>query len=279
MHVARDVPEATRWARELPRPLGLVPTMGALHAGHLALVERARSECAAIIATIFVNPLQFGPAEDFSRYPRAFDSDVAQLEALGVALLFAPSVESMYPPGFATAVDPGDVAARYDGELRPGHFRGVATVCTKLFHIAGAERSYFGAKDAQQVAVLRRVVSDLGTPTELIVVPTVRERDGLALSSRNAYLSEVEREAAPRLYRALRAMQAAAAGGAAERAQIVAAGRPLMTPPLREADLDVVDPDTFAPVERLSAERPALAIGSAWLGTTRLIDNVPLAAA
>src|SRR5260221_9908666 len=133
MHVARDVAEAAHRARELPRPLGLVPTMGALHAGHLSLVERARSECAAIVATIFVNPLQFGPSEDFSRYPRAFDSDVAQLEALGVALLFAPSVEAMYPPGFATAVDPGDVAARYDGELRPGHFRGVATVCTKLF--------------------------------------------------------------------------------------------------------------------------------------------------
>lgn len=279
MRVARDLPEAARRARELPKPVGLVPTMGALHAGHRALVARARDECAALIATIFVNPLQFGPNEDFGRYPRAFENDVAQLEALGVDLLFAPAVESMYPAGFTTSIDPGEVAARYDGALRPGHFQGVATVCTKLFNIAGAERGYFGAKDAQQVAVLRRITRDLDVPIELVIVPTVREEDGLALSSRNAYLSAEQRAAAPRLYGALRAMQRAVDAGETARERILAAGRPLLSPPLREAYLDVVDPETFAPVERIVAAQPALAIGSAWLGTTRLIDNVPLPAA
>jgi len=276
MRVAQTVAEAMRWAHDLPRPLGLVPTMGALHRGHLALVEQACGECAAVIASLFVNPLQFGPGEDFDRYPRAFPDDTAQLEAHGVALLFAPSVAEMYPPGFATAVDPGDVASRYEGALRPGHFRGVATVCTKLFHVSGAERGYFGAKDAQQVAVLRHIVGDLAFPLELVVVPTVREDDGLALSSRNAYLTPDERAVAPALYRALLAMAAAVARGERVRDRIVAAGRPLLVPPLREAYLDVVDPATFAPLDLIGVE-PALAIGSAWLGTTRLIDNVPLA--
>jgi len=265
-----------RWGRELPRPLGLVPTMGALHAGHLALVERACDECAAVIASIFVNPLQFGPNEDFARYPRAFDEDAAQLRALGVALLFAPTVDAMYPPGFSTDVDPGDVATRYEGALRPGHFRGVATVCTKLFHVAGADRAYFGAKDAQQVAVLRRIVRDLDIPVTLVISPTVREADGLALSSRNAYLDAAERAAAPGLYRALCAMQGAVAAGEARRRAIVTAGHACVQPPLREAYLDVVDPASFEPIELLGPAQHALAIGSVWVGTTRLIDNVEL---
>ena len=276
MRVARTIEEAVRWGRELPRPLGLVPTMGALHAGHLALVERACSECAAVIASLFVNPLQFGPNEDFARYPRAFDDDAAQLRGLGVALLFAPGVEAMYPTGFATEVDPGDVATRYEGALRPGHFRGVATVCMKLFHIAGADRAYFGAKDAQQVAVLQRLVRDLDVPITLVIAPTVREDDGLALSSRNAYLDPAQRAAAPGLYRALCAMQDAVARGEAKRNAIVVAGHACVRPPLREAYLDVVDPDTFAPIEQLEPAQPALAIGSVWVGTTRLIDNISL---
>lgn len=280
MRIARTVAEARALARALPRPVGLVPTMGALHAGHLALVERARAECASVMATLFVNPLQFGPNEDFGRYPRAFPQDVARFETAGVDVVFAPDVAAMYPPGFDSAVDPGAIAARYDGELRPGHFRGVATVCTKLFAIAGAERAYFGAKDAQQCAVLAQIVRDLALPVELTIVPTMREADGLALSSRNAYLSPDERAAAPALYHALRAMVDAAERGEVDRERIVAAGRALLAPPMREAYLDVVDGTSFEPIEHLDAahagHRRVLAIGSAWLGTTRLIDNAPI---
>jgi len=258
------------------RPLGLVPTMGALHPGHLALIRRARAENATVVASVFVNPLQFGPHEDFERYPRAFDSDVAQLRDAGVDLVYAPDVATMYPPGFTTAVDPGPVGERYEGALRPGHFRGVATVCTKLFATVRPERAYFGAKDAQQVAVLQRVVSDLDIGLEMVVLPTVREPDGLALSSRNAYLDPGERAAAPALHRALDAIADAVRSGERDAQRAVARGRVELRPPLREAYLDVVDPRTFAPEAEIGA--PALAIGSAWLGTTRLIDNEPIEA-
>ena len=278
MHTLRTAAEAADAARRTARPLALVPTMGALHAGHLALIAQARSECAAVMATIFVNPLQFGPNDDFSRYPRAFADDARQLEEAGVDLLFAPSVEEMYPPGFDTAIDPGAIATRYEGAIRPGHFRGVATVCLKLFGIAGAERAYFGAKDAQQVAVLRQMLRDFKLGPEIVVVPTVREKDGLALSSRNVYLTAAERAAAPNLYSALRGMADAVERGESNRDRVVAAGRAQITGPMHEAYLDVVDPVTFAPLNDLaSANAPdAIAIGSAWLGSTRLIDNVPL---
>jgi pantoate--beta-alanine ligase len=278
MQILRTAAEAAQAARRSARPLALVPTMGAVHAGHLALVERARRECTTVMASIFVNPLQFGPSEDFARYPRAFESDVRQLEAAGVDLVFAPSVEEMYPPGFDTAIDPGAIATRYEGALRPGHFRGVATVCLKLFGIAGAERAYFGAKDAQQLAVLRQVLRDLSLGPELVVVPTVRELDGLALSSRNAYLSPAERAAAPKLYRALQAMADAVERGETDRDRIVAAGRAHIVAPLREAYLDLVDPATFQPVHHAGGAGPhdLTAIGSMWLGSTRLIDNVPV---
>jgi pantoate--beta-alanine ligase len=180
----------------------------------------------------------------------------------------------MYPPGFGTSVDPGPVAERYEGALRPGHFRGVATVCVKLFSTVGAQRAYFGAKDAQQVAVLRRVVADLNLPVELIVCPTVREPDGLALSSRNVYLSPEERAAAPALHRALDAIVRAVRAGETDPARAVAAGRAELVEATREAYLDLVDPRTFVPPERLVA--PLLAIGSVWAGTTRLIDNEPV---
>lgn len=279
MLTLRTAAEAAQAASRLARPLALVPTMGALHAGHLALVAEARRDNAAVMATIFVNPLQFGPTEDFSRYPRAFAEDQRQLEAAGVDLLFAPSVEEMYPAGFDTAVDPGAIATRFEGQLRPGHFRGVATVCVKLFAVARAERVYFGAKDAQQVAVLRQVVRDLALPTEIAVAPTVRDLDGLALSSRNAYLRPPERAAAPGLYRALQAMSDAVERGETNRDRIVAAGRAHIAAPLREAYLDVVDPVTFEAVTDIAArpqQKHFTAIGSAWLGTTRIIDNVPL---
>jgi pantoate--beta-alanine ligase len=271
VEIVRTPAEVRAALQALPRPAGVVPTMGALHAGHLALVARARAECATVAASIFVNPLQFGPDEDFERYPRAFEGDVAALRDAGVALVYAPDVATMYPPGFATGVDGGDVAERYEGALRPGHFRGVATVCVKLFATFGAERAYFGAKDAQQVAVLQRVIADLNLPLELVVEPTVREPDGLALSSRNVYLDAEQRVAAPALHRALAAIVRAVREGERDRERAVARGRAELVPPLREAYLDVVDPATFAPAHDLDA--PALAIGSVWAGTTRLIDN------
>jgi pantoate--beta-alanine ligase len=280
MQTLRTAAEAAQAARRLARPLALVPTMGALHAGHLALIARARRENAAVMASIFVNPLQFGPTDDFAKYPRAFPADARALEAAGVDLLFAPSVEDMYPVGFDTGIEPGAIGTRYEGALRPGHFRGVATVCVKLFAISGAERAYVGAKDAQQVAVLQHIVRDLALVTpEILIVPTVREDDGLALSSRNAYLTPAERVAAPGLYRALRGMADAVERGESNRDRIVAAGRAHIKTPLREAYLDVVDPVTFAPVNDIAApSAPAncIAIGSAWLGATRLLDNVPL---
>jgi pantoate--beta-alanine ligase len=266
MQTLQTAAEAAQAARRSARPLALVPTMGALHAGHLALVEQARSEGATVMATIFVNPLQFGPTEDFSRYPRAFADDARQLAAAGVDLLFAPSVEEMYPPGFDTTIDPGAIATRYEGALRPGHFRGVTTVCAKLFAISGAERAYFGAKDAQQVAVLRQMVRDLALPAEIVVVPTVRDLDGLALSSRNAYLRPPERAAAPALYRALQAMSDAVDRGETNRDRIVAAGRAQMMGPMREAYLDVVDPVTFEALNDIGARSgpdAVTAIGSA----------------
>jgi len=276
MQITRTPAEVRDALRGAGRPVGLVPTMGALHAGHLALVAQARAECRTVVASLFVNPLQFGPGEDFDRYPRAFESDVAALEAGGVDVVYAPDVGTMYPPGFATSVDPGDVGERYEGSLRPGHFRGVATVCVKLFATAGCDRAYFGAKDAQQAAVIQRVIEDLNLPVELIVVPTVREPDGLALSSRNVYLDVEQRAAAPALHRALDAVMRAVTHGETDRDRAVAAGRAELTVPLHEAYLDVVDPQTFVSPERLDA--PVLAIASAWLGPTRLIDNVPIEA-
>jgi len=275
MQVTRDPSQARDAVRHAERPLGLVPTMGALHAGHLELVARARAECRTVAVSIFVNPLQFGPGEDFERYPRAFDGDVAALRAAGADVIYAPDVATMYPPGFATSVDPGPVAERYEGALRPGHFRGVATVCVKLFATMCPERAYFGAKDAQQVAVLRRVVADLNLPLELVVLPTVREPDGLALSSRNAYLDAGERGTAPQIHRALDAIVHAVRCGETDRERAVAHGRAELRAPLREAYLDVVDPDTFAAPDVVRP--PALAIASAWLGATRLIDNERIA--
>jgi pantoate--beta-alanine ligase len=277
MQTLRTAAEAAQAARSLGRPLALVPTMGALHAGHLALVAAARRDCAAVMVTIFVNPLQFGPTDDFARYPRAFPDDERRLAAAGVDLLFAPSSEEMYPPGFDSSIDPGAIATRYEGAIRPGHFRGVATVCMKLFGIAGAERAYFGAKDAQQVAVLQQVLRDFAIGPEIVVVPTVREDDGLARSSRNVYLSTAERAAAPGLYHALQGMADAVERGESNRDRIIAAGRVRILTPLREAYLDVVDPATFEPVPNIAtAGGAAIAIGSGWLGSTRLIDNVPL---
>ncbi|HYW53448.1 MAG TPA: pantoate--beta-alanine ligase [Dongiaceae bacterium] len=274
MHVTRDPAHVRDLLRTVERPLGLVPTMGALHPGHLELVARARAACRTVAVSVFVNPLQFGPGEDFERYPRAFDGDVAALRTAGADIVYAPEASTMYPEGFTTTVDPGLVGARYEGALRPGHFGGVATVCVKLFATTCPDRAYLGAKDAQQVAVLRRVVADLNFPLELVVVPTVRDPDGLALSSRNAYLDAEQRAAAPGIHRALDAIARAVRAGETDRERAVARGRAELSAPLREAYLDVVDPRTFDAPQHIRP--PALAIASAWLGTTRLIDNEPI---
>lgn len=258
----------------LPRPTGFVPTMGALHAGHLTLVAQARAENATVVASIFVNPLQFGPGEDFERYPRAFAGDCAALEAAGVVVVFAPSVEVVYPAGFATSIELGAIATRYEGALRPGHFSGVATVVCKLFGVVQPDRAYFGAKDAQQCVVINQLVRDLDLPVEIVIAPTIREDDGLALSSRNVYLNPEERAAAPALHRALEVLAGAIARGEHDRDAAIARARALLVEPLREAYLNAVDPQTF---EAVPLRAPAIAIGSAWLGTTRLIDNIGVA--
>jgi pantoate--beta-alanine ligase len=277
VRIVRTPGEVREAVAAAQRPLGLVPTMGALHAGHLALVRRAREECATVAASIFVNPLQFGPDEDYDRYPRAFEGDVAALREAGVGLVYAPDAATMYPPAFAAAVDPGPLGERFEGALRPGHFRGVATVCVKLFATVSPDRVYFGAKDAQQVAVLGRIIADLNLPLELVVCPTVREADGLALSSRNVYLDAEQRAAAPSIHRALEAIVAAVRAGETDRERAVARGRAELAPSLREAYLDVVDPATFAPPAAITP--PAIAIASAWAGATRLIDNEAIVAA
>ncbi|HEY1350822.1 MAG TPA: pantoate--beta-alanine ligase [Ktedonobacteraceae bacterium] len=259
---------------------GLVPTMGYLHEGHLSLVRQAREESAMLAVSIFVNPAQFGPREDLGRYPRDLPRDLRLLEECGVDIVFAPAVEDMYPPGFATYVDPyGPLVAAAEGASRPGHFRGVATVVLKLFQILNPQRAYFGQKDAQQVAVLARMVADLCLPVTLRIFPTVREADGLALSSRNAYLMPQLRAAAGVLYTALLAgkqafLAQASTGpiGVINAMQEVVAGEP-------QARLDyaeIRDPGTFLPLEHLHA--PALLLIAAFLGSTRLIDNVLLRA-
>jgi pantoate--beta-alanine ligase len=257
--------------RRLPQPVGLVPTMGALHAGHLALVERAVRENASVAASIFVNPLQFGANEDFARYPRDFERDAALLAAAGVALLYAPSAAVMYPPGFATSIDPGPAALGFEGALRPGHFAGVATVVVKLLNALQPATLYLGQKDAQQVAVLRTAVRDLDIPVEIVVVPTLRDRDGLALSSRNVYLDGAQRAAAPSLHRALEAVARAVDSGENDARRAALAGATMIESPLELEYLAVVDPLTFAPLDRIVA--PALAIGAVRAGATRLIDN------
>jgi pantoate--beta-alanine ligase len=208
LSTVREMRAACRAVRNNGQSLGLVPTMGALHAGHIALVRAARTQCDVVMASIFVNPMQFGPNEDFAKYPRTFEQDCALLEAEGVALIFAPQPEEMYPAGASTLVEVEGIGDRLDGASRPGHFRGVTTVVAKLFHIVGPDKAFFGQKDAAQVAVLRSMVRDLNFDLELVVCPTVREMDGMALSSRNRYLSVPDRARALVLSRALKVISA-----------------------------------------------------------------------
>jgi pantoate--beta-alanine ligase len=253
--------------------VGFVPTMGALHEGHLSLVRRARTDCGAVVASIFVNPLQFGPGEDLTRYPRTFEEDCRRLEGEGVSVLFAPEVGEMYPEGAVTTVTVAGVGDRLDGASRPGHFSGVATVVSKLFHVVGRCRAYFGQKDAAQVAVLRRMVRDLNFDVELVACPIVRDVDGLALSSRNKYLSATERERALVLQRVLRRMEARIAAGERRSEALIEDVMPVIGAEggVKLDYLAVVNAETLLPVE--TAERGALVAIAAWVGSTRLIDN------
>ena len=260
----------------VPRPVGLVPTMGWLHDGHRALMRRARAETTTVVVTIFVNPRQFNDAADYTRYPRDTDADLAICEAEGVDVVWLPDVAEVYPPGFDTLVRVGAVAAPLEGAARPGHFDGVATVVAILFALVGAERAYFGQKDAQQVMVIRRMACDLALPTRVIPCPTVREPDGLALSSRNVHLSPEERRAAAVLHRALTAARQAWEEG--EREADVLRGlveEIIATEPAAQVEyVSCADALTLAEVRRV--EGPALLSLAVFFGTTRLIDNVVL---
>jgi pantoate--beta-alanine ligase len=277
LQILRSVADFVAWRARAAGAIGLVPTMGYLHEGHLSLVRASRERDDATVVSIFVNPTQFGPHEDLARYPRDEARDLGLLEPLGVAAVLAPPAAEMYPQGCATFVDVEGITARLEGASRPGHFRGVATIVAKLLILARPQRAYFGQKDAQQLAVIRRLVRDLHLPVDVIAMPIVREADGLALSSRNAYLSTEERRAATVLHRALDRARAMAAAGE-RHASIVrdAMHTILAAEPLAAIDyVSVADSDTF---DELAEVRPgALALVAARIGTTRLIDNMPLA--
>ena len=258
------------------RPVGLVPTMGWLHDGHRTLIRRARSDSATTVVSIFVNPRQFTVSSDYTRYPRSERRDLAVCEEEGVDFVFAPDVEEVYPPGFDTTVSVGDVARQLEGAARPGHFDGVATVVAILFNLVGAERAYFGQKDAQQVMVIRQMARDLAIGTEVVACPTVREADGLAMSSRNVHLTPAERAAAPVLHRALDAARARWDAGERSAHALRATMREVLaTEPLAEPEyVSVADGATLAELDRI--EGPALASLAVRFGATRLIDNEPL---
>jgi pantoate--beta-alanine ligase len=259
---------------ESPEPaVGLVPTMGALHRGHLSLVARAKEECGLVAASIFVNPLQFAPHEDFDRYPRMLERDCALFEAAGVDLVFAPDRAEMYPKGATTTVDVGAIGTRLDGAHRPRHFLGVATVVAKLLHIVQPDKAYFGQKDAVQLAVLRQMVRDLNFPVELVACPIVRDEDGLALSSRNAYLSAEERARALTLPHALDAMRNAVAAGMVDADVVLTAGLNVVQR-LGGIELEYLECVDAATLERVSVIQPGTLLAiAARVGKTRLIDN------
>ena len=272
-----DMRATGRLARRGGRRLGFVPTMGALHEGHLSLVRAATASCDAVAASIFVNPLQFGPTEDLANYPRSFERDRELLEKEGVELLFAPSVDEMYPAAPVTWVTVEELSNKLDGRSRPGHFRGVTTVVTKLFHIVEPDAAFFGQKDAAQVAIVRRMVRDLNFPVEIVACPIVREADGLAMSSRNAYLDPQQRKQALVLYRSLRRVKTFWEAGERNAKKLVAAGCEEIAgeESVRLDYLEIVDPDSLDSLE--SAAQGALVAVAAFVGATRLIDNILLA--
>ncbi len=266
-------------ARAHQRTVGFVPTMGALHRGHASLITRAREERDHVVVSIFVNPTQFDRAEDLDAYPRDEERDLAECERVGVDVVFAPGVTEMYPQGFAdVTVDPGALGERFEGAARPGHFRAVATVVAKLFHAVGRCAAYFGEKDAQQLAVIRRMVADLSFPVDVVACPTVREPGGLALSSRNARLTEEQRDAASCLFAGLATAAELARTGERDGAKLVAAiAREVgATPQARLDHAVIVDDDRFEEIATLEGAERARALVAAWFGDVRLIDNVAL---
>lgn len=277
MQIIRTVAELRAWSRNAHREgesVGLVPTLGALHEGHLSLVRAAKASCDAVAVSIFVNPTQFGPNEDFALYPRTFDADCALLAVEGVDVVFAPASEEIYRVGAATFVEVEGLSQRLDGASRPGHFRGVATVVAKLFIAAEPDRTFFGQKDAAQIAVLRRMIVDLGLPVELVVCPIVREPDGLAMSSRNRYLSQQERQQALVLRRSLDAVEAAISTGERNSETLIAKAQSILTsePEVRIDYIAAADWATLLPVGQ--ALPGTLFAVAAWVGKTRLIDNI-----
>lgn len=281
MEIVRTVDELRRWSRAsrsiTGSTVGLVPTMGALHAGHASLIRAARAACSHVAVSLFVNPTQFGPTEDYARYPRSFDADCALAEREGADVLFAPSVEELYPNGPAsTFVEVSAIGDRLDGASRPGHFRGVATVVAKLLIAAEPDRAFFGQKDAAQVVVLRRMVADLGFATEIVVCPIVRDADGLAVSSRNVYLSPSQRAQALTLSRAVRHIESLAAQGERRAHILIGAAREIFAaePEIRVDYVELVTWETLEAVE--TAAPGTLFAVAAWVGATRLIDNTIL---
>ena len=277
MRVVETVSQAISACANLPRPLGLVPTMGFLHPGHVSLVNRARRENASVVVTIFVNPAQFGPNEDLSTYPRDLERDLAILERENVDLVFAPATSELYPPGTDTWVEVGAASRRLEGAHRPGHFRGVATVVAKLFNITSPTRAYLGQKDGQQVAVIKAMVKDLNMPVEIVISPTVRENDGLACSSRNSRLNPAERRAAPVVYRALQAAEKLWLSGEAranilkQRIRAILEAEPLVE------KIDYVSIADSETMEELEVTSPGAMLSTAvHIGPIRLIDNLIL---
>ncbi|MBS1870719.1 MAG: pantoate--beta-alanine ligase [Actinobacteria bacterium] len=275
LHTVAELRAELRAARAEGRTIGLVPTMGAFHAGHVSLMERARAETDVVVVSLFVNPTQFGAGEDLAAYPRDEARDAEIAAAAGVDVLFAPPAEEVYPHGFQTTVAVGELAQPLEGAHRPGHFDGVATVVVKLLNMVGPDVAFFGQKDAQQALVVRRVVRDLDIPARIEVCPTVREPDGLAMSSRNAYLAPAERERAVALRRALDAAEQAVAAGERDAAAVATAARAAMEPYGVEPEyLALVAADTLAPVDRI--EQEVLVALAARVGPARLIDNTIL---
>jgi pantoate--beta-alanine ligase len=267
--------ETVRQARAENHVIGFIPTMGALHEGHLSLIRRARVDCSRVYASIFLNPTQFGPNEDLSRYPKTFQSDVEKLTAAGVEVLFAPEINEIYPPGFRTYVNVEGLSERLEGRSRPGHFRGVTTVVLKLFEIVQPQFAYFGRKDAQQVRILQQMAIDLNLNVEIVVCPIVREGEGLALSSRNTYLNSEERRAATVLQRALDESRRELNSGTRDALQLqTTIRRVLSSEPLARVDyVEIVDAESFEPVSSIGA-RPVYALLAIFIGKTRLIDNL-----
>jgi pantoate--beta-alanine ligase len=277
--ICATIPEARSVCRDVRsggKRLGLVPTMGALHEGHSSLVQAAKAQCDAVAVSIFVNPAQFGPKEDLSKYPRPFERDCRLLEKQGIDILFAPSVEEIYPEGSVTWVTVEGLSEKLDGRSRPGHFRGVTTIVAKLFNIIEPSVAFFGQKDAAQLAVIRRMVLDLSFPVEIVAGPIVREADGLAMSSRNAYLNGEERGRAVVLHRSLLGARQQFDAGERTAARLISAGKDLLAnePGVVLDYFEVVDPDTLDPVEKIS--KKTLVAVAAYVGSTRLIDNLLL---